>query len=198
MPALSEACERNKEPILAVLRGVLAEVRSVLEVGSGTGQHAVHFAAHLPRLRWQASEVPALLPPLAAYLGAADLPNLPAPLALDLHHEPWPEVAAEALFSANTLHIMDWAGVEALFRLAGATLGSAGVLALYGPFRYDGRHTSRSNAEFDAFLRARDPASGVRDVRELEPLGQAQGFSLRADHDMPANNRTLIFARASA
>ncbi len=193
MHALSEACERNKEPILAVLRSALARARCVLEVGSGTGQHALHFAAHLPHLRWQPSEVPQLLAPLEAYLASRPLPNLAAPLALDVRAEPWPAVGADAIFSANTLHIMDYPAVQAFFRGAGALLAGGGVLCVYGPFRYDGAYTSDSNAQFDAFLRARDPASGLRDVSDLRALAAQHGLHLAEDHDMPANNRTLIF-----
>jgi SAM-dependent methyltransferase len=193
MHALSEACERNKEPILAVLRQAFARARCVLEVGSGTGQHARHFAAHLPHLRWQPSEVPQLLPPLSAYLATPPLPNLAAPLALDVRAEPWPALAADALFSANTLHIMDYAAVQAFFRGAGVLLAGGGVLCVYGPFRYDGAYTSDSNAQFDAFLKARDPASGLRDVSDLRALAARHGLHLDEDHAMPANNRTLVF-----
>ncbi|MBV9697470.1 MAG: DUF938 domain-containing protein [Gammaproteobacteria bacterium] len=193
MHPLSEACERNKEPILAVLRGAFARAHRVLEVGSGTGQHAVHFAAHLPQLHWQPSEMPALLAPLADYIAAHPLPNLAAPLALDVRVQPWPAVGADALFTANTLHIMDWNGVQAFFAGAGATLRGGGVLCVYGPFRYDGAYTSDSNAQFDAFLRARDPASGLRDVTALRALATAQGLRLADDHDLPANNRALVF-----
>ena len=198
MPAFAEACERNKDPILAVLRGAFAGVRRVLEIGSGTGQHAVHFATHLPHLHWQPSELPDQLAALGAHLVRAALPNLASPLALDVRREPWPCVEADGVFSANTLHIMGWPGVEAFFRGAGTTLRDRGVLCVYGPFRYDGTYTSASNAEFDAWLKARDPASGLRDVTDLSRLARENGLALSADHDMPANNRTLVFVRAPA
>jgi cyclopropane fatty-acyl-phospholipid synthase-like methyltransferase len=210
MPALSqtrpmltssEACERNKGPILDVLRLELAASHRVLEIGSGTGQHAVHFATHLPHLTWQPSELQENLPQLIERLRVEGTANLAAPITLDVRDEPWPAVAADAIFSANTLHIMSWADVQQFFRGVGAVLSAAlgagndAVLCVYGPFRYDGRHTSASNAEFDAYLKARDPRSGIRDFEALERLARAQGLELAADHAMPANNRTLVWRR---
>jgi cyclopropane fatty-acyl-phospholipid synthase-like methyltransferase len=194
----SEACERNKGPILGVLKTELARTRAVLEVGSGTGQHAVHFAAHLPQLRWQPSEVPALLPELAERIRLEGSGNLAAPIALDVRADPWEVPPADTVFSANTLHIMAWQQVEDFFRGVGAMLAAPGVLCVYGPFRYRGAYTSASNAEFDRFLRARDPASGIRDFEALDALARAQGLMFAADHDMPANNRTLVWRRAAA
>src|SRR5215470_9375248 len=152
----SEACERNKEPILAVLRDALAAARTVLEVGSGTGQHAVHFAAQLPQLLWQPSEMPELLAPLAERIRLEGGGNLRAPLALDVRATPWACAPADAVFSANTLHIMSWDSVGDFFRGVGGVLTGAGVLCVYGPFNYGGQYTSPSNAEFDVWLRARD------------------------------------------
>jgi cyclopropane fatty-acyl-phospholipid synthase-like methyltransferase len=197
LTSLSEACERNKGPILTVLRGELAGSHSVLEIGSGTGQHAAYFAAHLPHLSWQPSELPEALPELSERLRREGGPNLRPPVALDVEAQPWPVSAVDTVFSANTLHIMSWQAVEAFFRGVGALLTAPGVLCVYGPFRYHGRHTSDSNAEFDAFLRARDPLSGVRDFEALQELAQAQGLELHADHAMPANNRILLWQRAA-
>jgi len=194
----SEACERNKGPILAVLQQHLGASRALLEVGSGTGQHAVHFATHLPRLTWQPTEVAAQLPELAARIRLEGPPNLAAPLALDVRDDPWKVPPADAVFSANTLHIMAWEQVLDFFRGVGAVLGAGGVLCVYGPFRYRGAYTSASNAQFDQFLRARDPASGIRDFEALEGLARAQRLILVADHDMPANNRTLVWRLAPA
>jgi cyclopropane fatty-acyl-phospholipid synthase-like methyltransferase len=200
----SEACERNKGPILDVLRRELAGSHRVLEIGSGTGQHAVHFAAHLPQLTWQPSELHENLPQLIERIGSEGTKNLSAPITLDVRDEPWPSVTADAIFSANTLHIMSWADVRRFFHGVGAVLGGAvaaghdAVLCVYGPFRYDGRHTSNSNAEFDAFLKARDPRSGIRDFEALERLAHAQRLELAADHGMPANNRTLVWRRHTA
>jgi len=192
----SEACERNKEPLLAVLREELAGCQQLLEIGSGSGQHAVHFAAHLPRLTWQPSELPENLAPLAERIRAAQLRNLRAPLALDVRVRPWRMAAADAVFSANTLHIIAWQAVQQFFDGVGALLASPGVLCVYGPFRFRGRHTSDSNAAFDAYLRERDPLSGVRDFEALDALAHAQGLKFSADHAIPANNRTLVWRRA--
>jgi len=198
MLTVSEACERNKGPILAVLREELAANTQVPEVGSGTGQHAVYFAAGLPHLLWQPSELAENLPPLAERLGLEGGPNLRAPLALDVRDDPWPVAPADAVFSANTLHIMAWSAVCEFFRGAGAVLRPAGMLCVYGPFRFAGRHTSDSNAAFDHFLRQRDPASGVRDFEALDTEAQSHGLRFSANHAMPANNRTLVWRRTAA
>ncbi len=159
----SEACERNRGPILEVLRGAFAGATRVLEIGSGTGQHAVFFAAALPHLEWQPSDRAEHLPGIAAWRDEAALPNLLPPLALDVDDADWPSQYFDALFSANTLHIMGWSSVEHFFRGAGRVLRPGGVLAVYGPFRYGGHHTAPSNAQFDAFLRARDPQLVIHD-----------------------------------
>ena len=195
MLTLSEACERNKGPILAVLREELAGTTRVLEVGSGTGQHAVHFAAGLPRLLWQPSELAAALAPLAERIRLEGGANLRAPLALDVRDDPWPVGAVDAVFSANTLHIMGWSAVRDFFRGVGAVLVPEGVLCVYGPFRFGGRHTSDSNAAFDQYLRERDAESGVRDFEALDAEAQAHGLRFGANHAMPANNRTLVWRR---
>ena len=192
---MSEACERNKGPILAVLGGEFAASHRVLEIGSGTGQHAVHFATHLSHLSWQPSEVPSQLAPLAERIRLEGPANLRAPIALDVGELPWPVAGVDAVFSANTLHIIAWEAVQDFFRGVGAVLGAAGVLCVYGPFRYRGAHTSDSNADFDRWLKSRDAASGVRDFEALDALARAQDLSLSADHAMPANNRTLVWRR---
>jgi cyclopropane fatty-acyl-phospholipid synthase-like methyltransferase len=195
MLVTAEACERNKAPILQVLRTEFAASASVLEVGSGTGQHAVHFAAHLPQLTWQPSEVAALLPALAERVRLEGSPNLRPPILLDVRATAWPHAEVDAIFSANTLHIMGWDAVEDFFRGVGGTLGPTGVLCVYGPFNYQGRYTSPSNAQFDAWLRARDPHSALRDFEAVNALANAQQLVLAADHAMPANNRTLVWRR---
>jgi cyclopropane fatty-acyl-phospholipid synthase-like methyltransferase len=197
MPGFSEACERNKAPILAVLRVELGACRSVLEIGSGTGQHAVYFATQLPHLVWQPSETHAELAMLAERVGHEAPANLRPPLALDVREHPWPLESADALFSANTLHIMGFEGVQEFFRGAGRVLHAGGVLCVYGPVRYRGAYTSASNAEFDRFLKARDPASGIRDFEALDALARAVGLAFHADHPMPANNQTLVWRAAS-
>ena len=150
------ACERNRDPILDVLRARFADRRRVLEVGSGTGQHAVHFAAALPWLSWQCTDLPPQLPGIQQWLDEAGLPNTPPPLALDVAG-PWPPGPYDAVFSANILHIVDWPKAEAFFAGVGRVLGDSGVLVVYGPFNEGGTYTSPSNRDFDAWLKARDP-----------------------------------------
>lgn len=193
MLPFSEACERNKEPILAVLREAFADRRRVVEIGAGTGQHAVHFARHLPHVVWQPTDRAEWLEGLAARVAAEGPPNLLPPVELDVLREPWAAVRGDAVFSANTLHIMSWPAVEALFAGLGRILEPGGVLAVYGPFRYRGAFTTPSNAEFDAMLRERDPASGVRGFEAVDALAGAAGLALLADHPMPANNQLLVW-----
>jgi SAM-dependent methyltransferase len=193
----SEACARNREPILAVLRRHFADRRRVLEIGSGTGQHAVHFAAAMPHLIWQASELPANLPGARLWLEQAALANLPPPLALDVAG-PWPEARFDAAFTANTLHIMSWTHVRALFAALPAVLAPGALLAVYGPFNYGGTFTSESNAAFDAWLKARASDSGVRDFEALDALARSAGFALIEGCAMPAHNRLLLWHRSDA
>lgn len=195
MKPFSEACERNKEPILAVLREAFASARDVLEIGSGTGQHAVYFAAHLPHLAWQPSDLPANHPGIRAWIADAKLPNLRPPLALDVHAPDWPVRSVDAVFSANTAHIMAWDGVVAMFAGVGRVLAPDGTFVLYGPFKYGGEHTSPSNARFDVSLRSRDPSSGIRDFESVDALAREGGLALEHDHPMPANNRTLVWRK---
>jgi cyclopropane fatty-acyl-phospholipid synthase-like methyltransferase len=195
MLPFSEACERNKDPILRVLRGALAHCQQVLEIGSGTGQHAVHFAHQLPQLRWQPSEAAENLEALTARIAAEGPANLAAPVLLDVREHPWPLTEVDGVFSANTLHIMSWPAVEDFFRGVGRLLTSAGVLAVYGPFRYAGRYTSESNAAFDRYLQERDPLSGIRDFEAVHALAQKEGLELDSDHDMPAHNQTVVWRR---
>ena len=185
MKPFSEASERNRAPILAVLKRVFSHSRRVLEIGSGTGQHAAYFAPELPHLIWQASDVAENLPGIRAW-GVI-------PIELDVDRE-WPAVDADAVFSANTCHIMSWPQVERMF--AGIGRLAPEVFALYGPFNYSGRPTSESNARFDAMLRSRDPASGLRDFEKIRELAAAAGLELAEDNAMPANNRLLVFRRS--
>ena len=197
MLPFSDACERNKDPILAVLREALAGRTRVVEVGAGTGQHAVHFARHLPHLQWQPTDRAEYLPGLAARIAAEGPSNLAAPEELDVMQSPWPPVRGDAVFSANTLHIMSWQAVEALFAGLPTILEPGGVLAIYGPFKYGGRFTTGSNAAFDAMLRERDPESGVRDFEAVNALAAAAGVRLQADHAMPANNQLLVWKKGT-
>lgn len=193
MKPFAQSCEENQAPIVTVLREIFADRRRVLEIGSGTGQHAVYFARHMPHLYWQTSELTENHPGICAWLDEAGLPNVAAPLLLDVERKPWPMIDADAVFTANTAHIISWLQVEALFSGVGAILSSGGVFALYGPFNYGGRFTSESNARFDVWLKARDPLSGVRDFEALDDLAQAAGLILAHDFEMPANNRTLVW-----
>ncbi len=191
----SAACERNREPILAVLRQHFADRRRVLEVGSGTGQHAVHFAAALPHLLWQASDRAENLPGIRLWLDEAALPNAPAPLELDVSQGEWPACRFDAVYSANTLHIMSWPEVGMLFARLPQVLEDDAKLAIYGPFNYGGRYTSDSNAAFDAALKAAAPQRGIRDFEAVDALARGIGFTLLEDRAMPANNRCLVWAR---
>lgn len=190
----SPACERNREPILGVLRRHLAHARTVLEIGSGSGQHAVHFAAAMPWLVWQCTDRAAYLPGIGLWLDEAGLPNTPAPLELDVAGR-WPLQRFDAVFSANTLHIMGWEEVRAFFGGMEDTLAQDARLIVYGPFNYGGAYTSDSNRQFDASLRARDPRMGIRDFEAVNALARDIGMRLAEDNAMPANNRCLVWRR---
>ena len=195
MKPFSEACEQNKQPILAVLQQHFVDVHTVLEIGSGTGQHAVFFASQLPHLQWLTSEVAELHSGIHAWLDETRLPNVSQPLELDVNQPDWPVERVDAIFSANTVHIMDWPSVQNMFAGIGRVLQTQGVFCLYGPFNYQGGYTSDSNARFDMWLKQRDPRSGIRDFEALNTLAQQHGMTLRTDHAMPANNRTLIWEK---
>jgi cyclopropane fatty-acyl-phospholipid synthase-like methyltransferase len=194
----SAACERNREPILALLRDAFSASRRVLEIGSGTGQHAAYFAASLPHLVWQTSDLPQNHPSILAWQQEAALPNLLPPLALDVAGGAWPPGPYDAVFSANTCHIMAWQEVRAMFAGIGRVLQPGGVLAIYGPFNYAGQFTSASNAQFDAALKAQAPHMGIRDFEAVNRLAAEHGLTLIDDHPMPANNRLLLWRRTSA
>lgn len=199
----SEACERNRDPILAVLRRHLRDRHRVLEIGSGTGQHAGYFAAQLPHLLWQASDHPDYLAGIAERLAEAGLPNAPPPWPLQAVLAPVPGLAPlpeaplafDAVFSANTLHIMSWPHVQALFAGLPAVMADDALLCVYGPFNYNGNYSSDSNRQFDAWLKARDPESGIRDAEAVDALAAAQGLRLVEDVAMPANNRLRVWRR---
>ena len=191
----AESCVQNRDPILAVLAPLFADRQRVLEIGSGTGQHAVYFAAALPHLVWQTADVVAHHAGIRAWLDEAQLANALPPLALDVNDDAWHGGRYDAVFSANTLHIMSWPEVERFFAGVGVVLEAGGVLAVYGPFNYGGAYTSESNARFDAWLKARDPASGVRDFEAVDALARAHGLLLEQDVAMPANNRSLVWRR---
>ncbi|MEA0735725.1 DUF938 domain-containing protein [Xanthomonas campestris pv. campestris] len=205
------ASARNRDPILSVLQRYFADRQHVLEIGAGTGQHAVHFAAAMPWLRWQASDHPDHLPGMRQWLDEAALPNTPPPVALQAVLTPAPGLAPapplppvqagtpagyDAIYSANTLHIMGWPQVQALFAGLPAVMAPQAVLVIYGPFNRNGEFTSDSNRDFDAMLSARDVASGIRDAAEVDALAAQVGLQLVDDVDMPANNRCRVWQRA--
>lgn len=192
------APERNKEPILAVLRRVLPASGVVFEVASGTGQHVAWFAAALTGITWQPTERDvSLLPSIRAW--AEGLPNVLPPVPFDVLDDPWPlpdDRRVDAVLASNLVHISPWEVSEALLRGAAEALKPGGLLLLYGPYRVDGAHTAPSNAAFDADLRARDPRWGVRDVGEVRGAAEPVGLVLEEVVTMPANNLTLVFRRA--
>jgi Protein of unknown function (DUF938) len=191
----SEACERNREPILQILKQWFVVSGQVLEIGAGTGQHAVYFATHLPHLTWMTSDREANLEGIRSWTLDALLPNLPEPVKLDVRAAVWPVSGIQYVFSANTAHIMSWPEVEAMFAGVGRVLREKGLFCLYGPFNREGKFTSDSNRAFDESLRAQDPNMGLRDDQALIALGRRNGLSFTADCSMPARNRILIWTR---
>jgi len=197
MKPYAESSEINKVPILAVLKDIFADRKRVLEIASGTGQHAVHFGRELPHLSWQPSELSQNLAGIQAWLDEAELPNVLAPLAIDVNDARWPVTAADAIFNANTVHIISWPEVERMFAHIARVIAPGGCVCLYGPYNYNGNFTSESNARFDAWLKSRDPDSGVRDFEAVNRLAAAHGLELLRDIAMPSNNRMLVW-RAGA
>ena len=194
MKAFSEACEENKRPILAVLERLFADAHRLLEVGSGTGQHAVYFGATLPHLTWQTSDLPENHSAILAWLEEAALPNVRPPLSLDVAGA-WPKQRFDAVFSANTTHIMSWPEVERMFPGIGGVLVSGGRFALYGPFNFGGSYSSESNARFDRWLQQRDSRMGIRAFEDLDDLARTSGLSFEEDIPMPVNNRILVWRK---
>ncbi len=195
----SVAADRNKEPILEAARDCFERVNLVLEIGSGTGQHAEFFAEAFPRLHWLPSEIPPYLNTLKARFEAHPAPNIVAPVLLDVRHLPWnlgQARSVDMIYSANCLHIMSWESVHCLFAGIAEVLGLHGYLLLYGPFKYGGQFTTPSNAAFDLWLKRRDSASGVRDFEAVDALAATVGLSLLRDTPMPANNQCLIWQRS--
>lgn len=193
----SQACENNSEPILKVLQRVFAGRRRVLEVGSGTGQHAVFFAPQMPHLLWQTGDLVENHPGINSWIDDCPADNLYRPLALNADQRPWVMngYKPDALFSANTCHIMSWPSVENLFAELGTLLEQDAVLAIYGPFNYQGHFTSESNARFDQWLKQVAPHQGIRDFEAVDRLAQKMGFILTEDNPMPANNRLLVWRK---
>ena len=191
MKKYSEACEQNKLPILKILQDVFKDSQNILEIGSGSGQHAAYFAQHLNYLSWQPSDLLENLSSIQAWREEALLDNLKPPIELDVLDSPANLENFDGVFTANSLHIMSWPMVEAFFKLVAKLLLPHGKLLVYGPFAYLGEHTSPSNERFDQYLRQQNPNSGVRDVEDLKQL--VKGLELMQDYAMPANNRCLLW-----
>ncbi len=195
MKPYAKSCYTNREPILEVLRDLFADRKQVLEIASGTGQHAVYFARALPHLIWQTSELEQNHAGIQMWLDEAQLPNVRSPVCIDANDAHWLVASVDAIFNANTVHIISSPEVELLFEGFGRVLVAGGILCLYGPFNYDGKFTSESNAHFDVWLKSRDPKSGVRDFETLNALAEKQNMVLLHDIEMPSNNRTLVWQR---
>jgi tRNA A58 N-methylase Trm61 len=187
---------RNRDPILAVLRRVLPAAGTVLEIGSGSGEHAAYFAAALAPLRWRPSDASdADFASVAGWAREHGASTVEAPIVLDATADAWSVTRADAMFSANVIHIAPWSVAEGMLRGAGRVLPSGAPLVLYGPFMRDGAHTAASNAAFDAELRRRDPSWGVRDLGAVTRAADACGLDLDDVVEMPANNLTVVFRR---
>ena len=197
MKPFSESCEQNKGHILIALKRFLLETKQILEIGSGTGQHAVFFSQHFPNSKWLTSDQAQYHNGIQMWLEESNLSNLAGPLLLDVDQTLWPINQVDAIFSANTVHIMGWKSVKSMFAGIGKTLEKGGVFCLYGPFNYNGQFTSKSNARFDVWLKQRDPASGVRDFEALQVLADKAGLDLLDDIEMPANNRILVWKKTN-
>jgi len=194
---LSEACERNKGPILDVLTQYFPVSGDVLEIGSGTGQHAVFFATRCPGLRWHPSDTGEYLPVLRARVAAEGGDNLAPVIELDVRGRDWPGQEYAAVFSANTLHFMSTSSAECFFRGVGKALKKDGVLVVYGPFKYNGDFTAPSNERFDGWLKSNDPERGVRDFEWTNERAEGAGLRLSADVTMPANNQCLVWKKSA-
>ncbi len=195
MKPYSESCDQNRDAILEIIQPLLKDRKNVLEVGSGTGQHAIYFAQKMPQLVWHTSDKEENHPGILAWIEEAALDNVRAPLPLDVSRNKWPTHEIDAIFSANTAHIMSWPEVETLMVGVGKKLATNGLFILYGPFNYDGKYTSESNARFDQWLRDRDPLSSIRDFEALDRLAKSAGMILENDFEMPANNRILCWRK---
>lgn len=191
----SQACENNKDPILSVLKRVLVIPCEVLEIGSGTGQHAVYFAEHLPHVTWQPSDLAMQLPGIDLWINEAKLGNIKDPLALDINQKPWPVTMIDAVFTANTLHILSWESVQVFIEALGDVMCPGAIFCCYGPFNVGGAYTSESNARFDVWLKEQNPLSAIRDLEAVTSLASDAGIGLKEDIEMPANNKLLILEK---
>jgi cyclopropane fatty-acyl-phospholipid synthase-like methyltransferase len=196
MKPYSESCKKNQVPILEALQEIFINQQHVLEIASGTGQHAVYFGRALPHLTWQTSELAQNHAGILAWLNEVQLPNVLPPVAIDVNDDRWPIEIVDTVFNANTVHIISWSEVERMFAGIARILSTGGILCLYGPYNYKGKFTSESNAHFDAWLKSRNKNSGVRDFEAINRLAETYGLFLLRDVAMPSNNRTLVWQRA--
>jgi len=191
----AEACERNQQPILEVIQPLLENKNNLLEIGSGTGQHAVFFAEKMPHITWQTADILENHQGIHLWLEDASLPNVLPPIELDAFTFDWHEKTYDAVFTANTAHIMPWSAVELMITGVGKTLKTGGLFIIYGPFNYNGQFTSESNARFEQWLKNADPERGIRDFEAIEKLANVNGMQLLNDYEMPANNRILVWEK---
>lgn len=192
----SAACDRNKEPILEVLKEIILPTdRRVLEIGAGTGQHAVYFAPHFPQVDWFPTDLSDKLAGMKIWFEEAKIPNIQKPVRLDVAKDDFPKLKFDVVFTANTFHIMHWKDCKSFMKLLGHRLRENSRVVIYGPFKYNGEYTSESNAQFDLTLKERDPLSGIRNYEDVLSNMEKNGFELVVDYDMPANNRLLVFNR---
>ncbi len=191
----SQACENNKQPILQRISAVFSQPGTILEIGTGTGQHAVHFAQNLPHLTWQPSDHPDNYQLCLPWLTEAGLANINKPLALNVSTPDWDLPSINGVFSSNTAHIMAWPEVDAMFQGVARELQAGEAFCLYGPFNYNNEYTSASNQQFDLYLKKQHPTMGIRDMADLERIGHAGGLRLESDFEMPANNRLLVWRK---
>ncbi|WP_196139917.1 DUF938 domain-containing protein [Aliikangiella sp. G2MR2-5] len=191
----SEACERNQKPIFDVIEPYLVSCRSLLELGSGTGQHAIYFGRRLKHLSWQTSDLRSNHHGINQWIKESDIGNILPPIPLDVLNDEWPKTLYEASFSANTAHIMPWEAVEAAFYGLSRVLKPEAPLLIYGPFNYKGKFTSESNCQFDRWLKQQHAHQGIRDFEAMCLLGEKNGFQFEKDIAMPANNRILVWVK---
>jgi len=194
MKPFSQASENNKSHILDKLMHCFADRCHVLEIGSGTGQHAVYFSANLPHLIWQTSDRVENHEGIHLWCNESDGDNLRLPIALDVSQPEWPS-DFDGVYSSNTAHIMPWELTKRMLTEVATGLPSGGIFALYGPFKYNGEFTSESNASFDAFLKASNPSQGIRDFEKVNDVAKLAGLTLLNDYDLPANNRLLVWRK---
>jgi len=197
MKPFAESSEQNKQDILAIIQPLFSKLKRVLEIASGTGQHAVYFSQVMPNLNWQPSDLENALPGIQSWVNDSGLENLNHPLALDVSSINWPQQTFDAIFTANSLHIMSQQHVKDLFSNVGRVLDTNGLIAVYGPFNYHGQFTSQSNQHFDGWLKSRNPDSGIKEFEWCNELAENAGFKLIEDHEMPQNNRILVWQKTT-